>query len=64
MQSALAAAASLLPTCSAPTTALAAALFRLLPLLHVIDASTARTLAIHTSCSCAAADCDHFERRC
>ena len=43
---ALAAAASPPPTLSAPTTARAADLFRRLPLFHVIDASTARTLAI------------------
>ena len=49
MLGALAAAASPPPTLSAPTTARAADLFRRLPLFHVIDASTARTLAVHIS---------------
>ena len=48
MHGALAATAVPLPTRSAPTTFLAAALCRRLPLFHVIAASTARTLAIHT----------------
>jgi len=51
---ALAAAAAPPPTLAAPTTARAADLFRRLPLFHVINASTARTLAIHFSFSCAA----------
>ena len=61
MLGALAAAASPPPTLSAPTTARAADLFRRLPLFHVIDASTALTLAIHISSSCAAtlSLCDH-----